>query len=196
MCSVFLFVIPEGNTLLHLLLPFWLSFPQGICFCSCSCLSCCHSRRESASALALGAFLPQVECLRFLGPKARFIPAWAEGLGNRQKRIQRAEGPIHKRPKQPLHLKEKCSNHSEQSVCSSSPSKARNLHSPVLALAFLAVIPSGICFCLSTPSQRKVDSNKENHVATFRGSYSHYALRLYRRLMSSFNQPDVDETNL
>jgi len=33
-----------------LLLPFWLSFPEGICICSC--FSGCHSRRESAFALA------------------------------------------------------------------------------------------------------------------------------------------------
>jgi hypothetical protein len=135
-------VIPAGNPLLLLLLPFWLSFPQGICFCTCSCLSGCHSRRESASALALASLVvipagnlllhlllpfwlsfPQGICfctcswsisptgvvLTFFRAKARFIPAWAEGLGNRQKRIQRAEGPIHKRSQRPLHLKEKCS---------------------------------------------------------------------------------------
>ena len=63
-------VIPEGNLLLPLLLPsqlplplpFCLSFPKGICFCPrrcrCPCLSVCHSRRESAFALAVAlAFL-------------------------------------------------------------------------------------------------------------------------------------------
>jgi len=40
------------NPGLFLPLPFRPSFPKGICFCSCLCLSVCHSRRESAFAVA------------------------------------------------------------------------------------------------------------------------------------------------
>jgi hypothetical protein len=50
----FLSVIPSGNLLLPL--PFFLSFPPGICFCPC--LSFCHSLRESASALAFLSVIP------------------------------------------------------------------------------------------------------------------------------------------
>src|SRR5271163_1338779 len=49
-------VIPEANLLLPL--SFLLSFPKGIC--CCRCLSCCHSRRESAVALHL--LLSQTNC--------------------------------------------------------------------------------------------------------------------------------------
>ena len=38
------------------LLPFFLPFPQGICFCSC--FSFCHSRRESASVFAVACAYP------------------------------------------------------------------------------------------------------------------------------------------
>ncbi len=88
----FLVVIPEGNLLLFLLLPlplqlqllllFWLSFPKGICCCSCccpcpcpcSCSSCCHSRRESAVALAVWVGLPTGNLLRHSSPLFRATP--------------------------------------------------------------------------------------------------------------------------
>ncbi|MEO7029300.1 MAG: hypothetical protein ABI147_07835, partial [Acidobacteriaceae bacterium] len=50
----FLSVIPAGNLLLLLL--FFLSFPQGICFCFC--FSFCHSRREPAFVLAFLSVIP------------------------------------------------------------------------------------------------------------------------------------------
>jgi len=70
----FLSVIPSGNLLLLVPLPFFLSFPLGICFCICLCLSFCHSLWESASACAF-AFLSVIpsENLLLLVPLPFFL---------------------------------------------------------------------------------------------------------------------------
>ncbi|RXH56593.1 hypothetical protein GRAN_3450 [Granulicella sibirica] len=63
-----LLVIPEGN--LRLPLPYWLSFPKGICVCRCR--SGCHSRRESAFVFAFAvASLPPSPQKSCQAPKPR-----------------------------------------------------------------------------------------------------------------------------
>ena len=63
----FLSVISSGNLLLPLPLPFFLSFPLGICFFLCPRLSFCHSLWESASSFAL-AFLSVIPSGNLLLP--------------------------------------------------------------------------------------------------------------------------------
>ncbi len=74
-------------------LPFFLSFPLGICFffCLCPCPSFCHSPWESACArtATLALYLHQARTATQTGPTARHIPAQAEGPGNR------ANGPTY-----------------------------------------------------------------------------------------------------
>jgi len=73
----FLSVIPEGNLLLSLPLPFFLPFLKGIClcFCRCRCLSFCHSLGESACAFALVvAFLSVIPPGNLLLPLSLSLP--------------------------------------------------------------------------------------------------------------------------